>query len=203
MNTLDYILHMFHQPVLGNNPVRIQNFDRNMLAKLFYELEFKRGVEIGTEKGYYAETLCKENPQMKLFCVDPWAASEDYLEHRANGKHESNYRQTLERMRPYNCELIRKPSMEAVKDFENESLDFVYIDGDHSFAGVANDILQWSKKVRPGGIIAGHDYEELNHHGKPNLTHHVIEAVDGWTKAYKISPWFLLSDEHGTFLWVK
>jgi len=48
--------------------------------------------------------------------------------------------------------------MEAVKVFENNSLDFVYIDGNHEFRYFAEDIYEWPKKVRKGGIISGHDY---------------------------------------------
>lgn len=49
--------------------------------------------------------------------------------------------------------------MEAVKDFPNNFFDFVHIDGDHSYDAVMNDLIEWSKRVRVGGIISGHDYD--------------------------------------------
>lgn len=56
--------------------------------------------------------------------------------------------------------------MAAAPDFKPESLDFVYIDGDHKFKYVAEDISEWFWKK--GGMIAGHDYF-CTHPGQKNL----------------------------------
>lgn len=48
--------------------------------------------------------------------------------------------------------------MECVNEFPDKYFDFVYIDADHSYQSVKNDILAWSSKVKDGGILAGHDY---------------------------------------------
>jgi hypothetical protein len=53
---------------------------------------------------------------------------------------------------------VRKTSEIASKDYKNNSLDFVFIDGDHSYDGVFNDITNWFPKIKIGGIISGHDY---------------------------------------------
>lgn len=68
-------------------------------------------------------------------------------------------------------QTIAKPSVEAAQEFEDGSIDFVFIDGDHTYPSVANDLNAWVRKVRPGGIIAGHDYDEY-------WKNHVIAAVD-------------------------
>jgi predicted O-methyltransferase YrrM len=47
---------------------------------------------------------------------------------------------------------------EAYKLFEDESIDFLFIDADHSFEAVKKDLKLWYPKVKTGGIIAGHDY---------------------------------------------
>ena len=60
--------------------------------------------------------------------------------------------------------------MDAVKDFKDESLDFVYIDANHGYESTKEDIREWSKKVKKGGIVSGHDYVKKNGYG-------VIEAV--------------------------
>jgi hypothetical protein len=52
----------------------------------------------------------------------------------------------------------RKLSEEAVGAFPNDSLDFVYIDANHEFNAVLQDIRGWFPKVRPGGVLAGHDF---------------------------------------------
>jgi hypothetical protein len=54
--------------------------------------------------------------------------------------------------------VLDMPSLEAAKRYRNRSLDFVYIDGDHAYEAVKADILAWSRKIREGGVLAGHDY---------------------------------------------
>lgn len=53
---------------------------------------------------------------------------------------------------------IRKSSIEAAKDFEDESLDVVYIDAEHDETSVRSDIQTWKPKVKKGGILSGHDF---------------------------------------------
>lgn len=92
--------------------------------------------------------------------------------------------------------------MEAVVDFSDNSLDFVYIDGNHQFASEANDIYEWSKKVRLGGIIAGHDYRKY----RKSSFSHSYEVVNGYTQAYHIHPWFIIGqniDRIRSWFWVK
>jgi hypothetical protein len=126
--------------------------DRDDLAVLFAELGFNKGVEIGVEKGLYSEVLCKANPNLHLLSIDPWQASA--YEHSSHGvdtdqsQYDERYAETIERLAPYNCAVIRKTSMEAVKDIADESLDFVYIDGNHDFVNFTNDLHYWRKKVR-------------------------------------------------------
>ena len=82
---------------------------------------------------------------------------------------------------------MKMPSAEAVRWIPDDSLDFVFIDGNHSYENVLEDITEWTKKVKPGGIVAGHDYKEdkVNNYG-------VVEAVQKYTKENNISPWFVL-----------
>jgi hypothetical protein len=92
--------------------------------------------------------------------------------------------------------MVRKKSMDAVKDFEDESLDFVYIDGHHGFKFVTEDIWEWSKKVKKGGVISGHDYaygkwKELG----PQVLQ-VKEVIDAYTLAFRIKNWWVLGRKH-------
>lgn len=212
MHTLNFILDKFGlTPHEGMIPFIINNFGRNELAELFSELGFKTGVEVGIEQGVYSEILCRSNPGLKLYCVDPWKAYRGYRDHVDQNKLDRFFVSTEVRLAPFGCVLVRKFSMDAVKDFENGSLDFVYIDGNHSFQNVVNDICEWSKKVKAGGIISGHDFI---HRGPSDRSQqHVIEAVTGYTQAYHIDPWFILGRKHPregeirdtprSFMWVK
>jgi len=189
-------------------PIEIPNVGRVTLAKWFGEWGFKRGAEIGVEAGLYSEALCKLNPALELFCIDAWLK----LEYRywVTSRRVEGYRlQAIERLSPYNCHFIRKWSMDAVKDFKDGELDFVYIDADHTYEATMNDIIEWGKKVRSGGVISGHDYI----HRGGQSEHKVIEAVNHYTRENKVSPWFVLGskakqpgeirDQCRSWMWVK
>jgi predicted O-methyltransferase YrrM len=91
----------------------------------------------------------------------------------------------------------------VAKEFEDESLDFVFIDGNHAYEWVVQDIALWSKKVRKGGIIYGHDFDDYSHNRRWKEMH-VIWAVDGWMKSYKIHPWFVLEgNKNKSWMYIK
>lgn len=94
-----------------------------------------------------------------------------------------------ERLIPYGVTFVEKFSMDALSDFPDESLDFVYIDANHEWPFVTQDIYYWSRKVRVGGIVAGHDFYRSN---RRDSKCHVKGAVQGYTFAFRIAPWFLL-----------
>lgn len=53
---------------------------------------------------------------------------------------------------------LRLASLDAALQFEDHSLDLVFVDGDHSEEAVRADLEAWTPKVKPGGLISGHDY---------------------------------------------
>lgn len=207
----NYILEKYGLEMGRRMPVEIPNVGRDDLARLFAELKFKVGAEVGVEEGLYTKVLCEANPQAKIYGVDPWRSYRGYREHVSQEKLEGFYEATRMRLVPCeNYELIRKFSMEAVADFEDESLDFVYIDGNHALPFIINDLIEWSKKVRSGGIVSGHDYRK----NKRFLTqNHVVYAVNCYTQSYRIRPWFLLGqkamvpgevrDKNRSWMWAK
>jgi len=165
------------------------------LAELFNELEHKRGAEIGVEVGRNARTLCQTIPGLHLICVDPWHAfGRKVREERACAHFEA----AKKRLKGYDVEFMRMTSMEAVQKVPDLSLDFVYIDGLHDFDSVMFDIIHWSKKVRAGGIVSGHDYVHLYQVG-------VVRAVDAYVLAHNISSWYITSMHSllPSWFWVK
>ena len=211
MNTLDYILQKYHLNFDKETqmPITIPNFGRNNLPQLFRELDFKIGAEIGVMAGKFSEALIRDNPRLKLFCVDPWQAHSDYLDESSQKVLDAYYQNAKTLLAPYNCELIRKYSLDAVKDFPEQSLDFVYLDGNHNLQNVINDISEWSKKIKTGGIISGHDYK-LH---KPSQHMHIYQAVNAYTDTHEIKPWFVLGrynkkpdmirDTSRSWMWIK
>jgi predicted O-methyltransferase YrrM len=62
-------------------------------------------------------------------------------------------------------------SEEAAKQFPDESIDFVFIDGDHSYEGCAKDIDLWYPKLKEGGLLSGHDYRDGRNYGVKQAVH--------------------------------
>lgn len=206
MDTLNIIAKRYNIRLRQKSPIEIPNVGRNQLAELFNVLGFKVGAEIGVYKGEYSEILCKTNPGVELYCIDSWVNYDGFhLRDMDTAKQEAE-----ERLKPYNVHILHMTSSAAAKQIPDGSLDFVYIDGNHEFVYVCQDLHYWNKKVRPGGIVAGHDYFKLV---KPSSNMHVISAVNGFTDAYKIRPWFILGtkaivpgqirDDHRSWMWVR
>jgi len=204
----------------GENPIRVNGSRYRELPKLFWKLGFRVGAEIGVCTGRYSEILCKYNPKVSLFCIDPWQEYDEYPERflHKNGfaaDVANDYANAKARLSKYGCTLIKEFSTDAAKKFPDNSLDFVYIDGNHSFPYVIADLQAWSRKVRPGGIISGHDYyntggnienrwRRLMPKNELKLLCQVKDAVDAWTKTNEINPWFLLTHEKSpSWFWVK
>lgn len=168
---------------------------------LFGELGYTHGAEIGVAEGIYSKVLCTHIPNLRLTCVDLWDTYDRGDEwHKARLKNRDEQERCLalahEKLDPYHATFIRAPSTEGVKEIADGSLDFVYIDGNHSFDYVMQDLIVWSPKVRIGGIVAGHDYYRFRGAG-------VVDAVNAYTHAHQIHEWFV-SDEHETsFFWAK
>ena len=191
-------------------PVEVPNMGRSALAALFADLGFTEGVEIGVKEGDYSVELLAANPALHLRSVDPWMVREDYRDGRGQPLFNQFYETAKQRLSVFGArsEVIRGFSLDVAQTLPDRSLDFVYIDGHHSFQATTNDIVEWSKKVKIGGIIAGHDYCRYAY-GSDIA---VKEVVDAYTYAHRITPWWVLGrkakvdgeirDRHRSFLWV-
>jgi len=123
----------------------------------------KKGAEIGVLNGAFSECLLRNFPNLELYLVDPWKhyPKKDYDDFNNFSQDIQDARYNLVKTLfndKENVSILRMTSMEAVKHFEDELLDFVYIDANHKYEYVKQDIQEWSKKVKPGGIISGHDF---------------------------------------------
>lgn len=132
---------------------------------------FAQFVEVGCWMGkssvYLAQRVLESRKPITLFFVDTWEGSaEDGLDNEAKrltAEGKSVFEQWSENMASFAGKVlvnpIRKPSTDAAKLFLNASLSFVFIDADHTYPSVYADIRAWLPKMKPGGILAGHDYE--------------------------------------------
>jgi hypothetical protein len=195
MNTKQILHQRFNPRSDQIPPVRIRQYTREKLAGLFGELKFTRGAEIGVADGQNSLTLCRSIPNLELLCVDPWQV---YLGNpRAHDNQEEMFRLAQKRLSPFRTVFVRAMSMDAARDVVDNSLDFVYIDGNHCFDFVMQDLIEWSKKVRAGGIVSGHDYYRFRWAG-------VVDAVDAYVKAHQIHEWFVTDEKKEiSFFWAK
>jgi predicted O-methyltransferase YrrM len=128
-------------------------------------------VEVGAFEGkstsFMAVEIANSKKNIRFDVIDTWEGSE---EHQAGGSHQSEavmthslYQAFLANMTPVRDIInpIRISSLEAAQRYPNASLDFVFIDASHDYDNVKADILAWRPKIKPGGIIGGHDYHGL------------------------------------------
>ena len=176
-------------------PFEIPDCSRDDLPQFFVEMGYKVGAEIGVYKGKYTERFCRAG--LKMYGIDPWLVYQDNEKNIPGAQEpwDAAYERSQRTLAHYinngSCTLIKKSSMKALNDFADGSLDFVYIDGDHNFKYIAEDIVEWTKKVRKGGTVSGHDYT-LRHEAPNPFVLHVKYVVDAFTKAFSISNWYLL-----------
>jgi hypothetical protein len=148
------------------------------------------GVEVGLWKADFALLMLKENKRLHWFGVDPY--TEYGRKYRKQKQWDGIYDKVVNKMKPYKKRfmLIRALSSEAVR-FIPDGVDFVFIDGNHDPDMVYNDLLLYEKKVRPGGIMAGHDYMQR-----------VAEPVNDYVKKFDRKLFIDASfDPCGVFWW--
>ena len=203
METLKHIIKKFDIDVTKKSPFHIKCGRYDALPELFNELGFTVGAEVGVYRGRYTKALCQAMPNLKLYGIDLWEQYPGYKDYDGNINDLSDaHKDALQRTAGLNCEFRKGWSNQVVEQFKDESLDFVFIDGNHAYEYVVTDLANWSKKVKKGGIICGHDFDRYSRRNR-NLMH-VVDAVQGWCYAYGIHPWFVLhGNKNKCWMYVK
>lgn len=152
--------HIYELPEFGENWFNYEALYSN-IVKLFPS--GSKFVEIGSWKGksaaYLAVEIINSNKNIMLDCIDTWEGSSEHVDYedvKLNTLYELFIKNTSSLLSVINP--IRMDSIDASKKYENNSLDFVFIDASHEYDYVKKDIEAWFPKVKVGGIIAGHDY---------------------------------------------
>lgn len=141
-----------------------QRFYDEIASKKFNVL-----VELGTWKGhsisYLGKKLLEQSYDFKLYGVDLF--DDSYIHTKEGNSYLASQMKYIYDV--YNQNLIDAGVREVIKDikgntwevasqFEDNSVDFVFIDADHNYESVKKDILSWLPKMKKGGIMSGHDY---------------------------------------------
>ena len=152
------IPHIYREPQFGEDWFTYPDVYKDMV---FNSASDSRFVEIGSWKGkssaFMAVEIANSNKKIEFYCVDTWKGSS---EHQSMEEIDYLYDIFINNMKPVEnyYKPIRSPSVEAASRFEDNTLDFVFIDASHEYEDVKNDINAWLPKVKNGGILAGHDY---------------------------------------------
>jgi hypothetical protein len=176
-------------PILAT-PMPRKNGGRVQLAKTMADMGLKMGVEVGCRYGASAKLWLENIPGLDLVCIDPYVAY-----HRVSQERQDLiYAGACENAAKFGFALRRAASLDAVDEFVDGELDWVHIDGDHSFDAAVQDVIRWSKKVRVGGLVLVHDYCAFGLSG-------VIPAIDSYTHCHWIDPWYVTRDQEPTAFW--
>jgi hypothetical protein len=143
------------------------------------------GAEVGVWRGYNAVDILNNTRVGKLFLVDAWAGQTGVYDDNGVPKtveeHEKDLAECKRHLRGHlpsgRVEIVRGMSVEvATHNRSIPPLDFVYLDADHNYEGVRYDLLAWEKRLKPDGVIMGHDFTENAFATRHNFG--VIRAVN-------------------------
>lgn len=131
------------------------------------------GVEVGVLRGDFSKLILQEWPG-HLVLVDPWMkqVSPDYVDinNSPQDEQDANMEATRQQVAPYIAQgrlvtFVRDFSVNAAARFPNASIDWVYLDGNHHYEAVRDDIQAWWPKIKEGGVLSGHDWVDDGFYG--------------------------------------
>ena len=159
------------------------------LVELLKDRESIIGVEIGCDEGVTTEYLLESLPQLKLYSIDPYST---YIDWNGNPVHESkfSYERAMARTARFGDRftLIKEQADIAKVNFEDESLDFIFIDGLHTYDGVTLDCQNYYPKMKNGSLFSGHDYNVISVVG--NAVRDFAKSVDKEILQTEVDVWY-------------
>lgn len=150
----------FYKEVDSEGWFDYQNLYSEMVEKFPNNSHF---VEVGSWKGmsacYMAVEIINSNKNIKFDCVDTWKYY-DWFTDISEGAFEGVYDVFLKNIDPVKdtINIVRELSWEAPLKYDDNSLDFIFIDASHDYESVKKDIISWLPKLKENGVMAGHDY---------------------------------------------
>lgn len=146
----------------------------HVLPRLINEFNLKVGAEIGVCLGGHSEAMLLHTQMERLYSIDPYiyayGSTDGHVLPSGKGfdqpEYDAMYEYTKDRLSVFGERniFIRKTSRDS-GPMVSETLDFCFIDAIHTQESVFEDIYIWGSKVRPGGLICGHDYHHPNFPG--------------------------------------
>lgn len=156
---------LFHLTLFDSWPNGLKYFenkwDRYSLIKKHIKGK-KTIVEIGTNLGDLAEFILNNNKECTLYCIDPYISYNDYEDLQNETSNDDKYNTVKDRLKCFSDRVI------FIRTFSHDALlevpdaEFIYIDGNHKYKYVIEDLNDWYPKLKPGGVIIGDDAIDIN-----------------------------------------
>lgn len=156
------------------------------------------GVEVGVFKGSFADEMLSVVDPIELYLIDPWlgkihSGDKDGKIYEFIDDGDFFYHNELvpKYKKDNRVRLIKKTSG-VLREFHDNFFDWAYVDGNHSYLGVTHDLELLKTKVKPNGIIMGHDYKIPKYYS-------VVKAVNDFCKKYSLSIEYLSADGYPSY----
>lgn len=160
------------------------------LAQVINKNRYTIGAEVGCNTGLTTGHLLRACPKLKkIIAVDLWAPVPDEV---GGGTQYKDWDFPVQRRRfarqvrgnEKRLYVLQGISWEVTKEIDDNSLDFVFIDADHEYQSVINDIKAWTPKLKSGGMMSGHDTHF------PDVMKAINELIPSWEAAGIDQCWF-------------
>ncbi len=185
----------------------VHGFLRRELPAFLCVRDCRLGVEVGVQDGDHAKALLSGWPG-KLMLVDCWCNYDPghYVDmaNVSDDDHKAHYRRCLEQMAPFGdrVKIVPEFSLVAAGHIPDRVLDFVYLDANHAYRSVMDDLYAWWPKLRVNGIMAGHDFT-VDAPPREGNVFGVKPAVLDFCKTHGIAEVFVGDEEWPTWLFPK
>ena len=156
---MNKLIHIYQSPTFGEDWFTYPSLYTHVVDRYPSGSTF---VEVGAWKGKSTAYMCVEiansDKNINFFCVDTWEGSKEHTAAEVMSLYQifmTNMKALKNYFTPY-----KMTSLQAATLFDNNSCDFVFIDASHEYCDVKDDIDAWLPKIKSGGILAGHDYDD-------------------------------------------
>jgi hypothetical protein len=140
-----------------------------------------------------------------IFAIDDWTSYDGYKDYPDGDLEKVGFPEAQARCFRYpNVQMIKAWSKDAAQTFPDASLDYLFIDANHTYECCKEDLALWTSKVKPGGIVSGHDYFSTKGRKRLEfLDFGVIEAVNEHVTEKGIKHLFTTADGYPSWFYVQ
>lgn len=120
------------------------------------------GAEVGVYRGEYSAQIYKyfnkKKFNLNFYLIDQWKTDDKFKEYGSEDLEDAFQNVKKRFQNNKNIKILNQSSLNASKNFEDEYFDFIYIDANHDYDFVLQDLKLWFPKVKSKGILFGDDY---------------------------------------------